>query len=444
LKQASGTVIFRKENTMSTLFIEAGTMTAADHYVRLKLNRRSRRFGCGMTIAGGPLQYESRQKPCPLSREEEEYLIFAGVGSTGSNLGDMQYVRRSGHTDGHGTALMSLAGRGVPSACGAQTTRLFYTNDDGVFYVGGSYWQDGAPASRTIQLASERVHIPRTLPFMPSFNQWYTNREGTTYFLPVTHVTELYLNLLLVFFSEEYGCLIVDTDNGKALCGLERFCRSAGGHLHEDPSLGRMMTLRELETRIAMLALQEQPIMCHDMVMMEQALGLGGCMQNLGSGRHVLGAAPELFKGLGFQFGPSGKSPSNPLGLPGVWEGYTPPGATSMEAAVRRVVDMKFGPEGAYRKIAGSPWKDPEMAMGIPRHEERAVEAAIAFADYVFDTYGRFPAHVDAFQAMMACQAHHLDLEFYDQFYPNSSIPSIHREHAERCPSCTPHKEGRS
>ena len=40
--------------------------------------------------------------------------------------------------------------------------------------------------------------------------------------------------------------------------------------------------------------------------------------------------------------------------------------------------------------------------------------------NYIYDTYGRFPAHVDAMYVPgVWVQAHHLDLAYYDAFYAN-------------------------
>lgn len=416
---------------MTTATVQTESMTAVDHLVRLLQQRKTRRFGCGMHLAGGPLAYESRQEPIPLSAQEEEYLIFAGVGATGLNLGDMQFHRRPSCEDGHGMALMNLNSRTIPSACAAQTTRLFYTNDEGVFFVNTAQVRDGSPSSSVMQLQSTRLDIPRALPFMPSFNQWYTNRPGSTWFLPVTHVTELYLNLLMVLFSEEAGYFVVDTDNGHEPCGLERFRGSRGGHLYDDPGKRRTMSLRELDAMITTLAVQEQGILCQNMLLMQQALGLGGGMQSIGSGRHLLGMEPQVCKGLGFDFvypTRPGVRPC-PLGLAGVWEGYVDPSSTSMASAVRRVFESKFGEHGVYRNGQTPPWRNPEVAQEIQPHSERAIEAAMAMATYVLQTYGRFPAHADAFHMVVACQAHHLDLEFYDAFYSESTLPLAHRNH---------------
>ena len=72
---------------------------------------------------------------------------------------------------------------------------------------------------------------------------------------------------------------------------------------------------------------------------------------------------------------------------------------------------------------------DRRCRRSIAPHDERAVKAVIAFCEYVFATYGRFPAHEDAFKTLIAFQAHHVDAEFYDTFYPKEVLPQAHREH---------------
>ena len=38
-------------------------------------------------------------------------------------------------------------------------------------------------------------------------------------------------------------------------------------------------------------------------------------------------------------------------------------------------------------------------------------------AQYIFDRFGKFPGTVPSMIATIYLQAHHLDLEFYDEFY---------------------------
>jgi hypothetical protein len=416
---------------MKQLAAQPATMEATFTLLDLLQQRKTRRFGLGMTLPGGPLQYTSRHEPMPLSREEERYLIYAAIGKSGRNLGDMQFVGRPGSSEGQGNALMNFGSRTVPSPCAAHATQLFYTNDDGVFFVAEASAPDHPWDLNIVQLQSSRLEIPRDVPFMLPFNQWYTNRPGTTLFMPVTNIALLYLNLLLTMFSEDTGYFIVDTDSGNAACGLDQFRRSAGGHLHDDMAKRRMFSLRELDAAICETAIQEQGIVCEHLVLMQQALGLGGGIQSVGSGRHLLGMEPHLYPGLGFHFViPPGKPlRANPVGLPHVWEGPTPPFVPSMKDAVTRLVADKFGPNGTYRKPNEQPWVNPGTAQQVPQHSDRAVDATIAFTDYVLRTYGRFPAHADACKSIVACQTHHLDEDFYATFYPESTLPEAHRDH---------------
>ena len=393
--------------------------------------RKTRRFGCGMELPAGPLKYKSSHPPLPLTAEEERHLIFAGVGKTGPHTADMQFAARPHGEDGQGMALMSLQGRTVPSACAAQTTRLFFTNDTGTYFVNESSAPEDPAMTKVTELSTQRLDIPRQLPFMLSFNQWYANRPGSTYFIPVTEITTVYLNLLLVLLSDEYGYFIVDTDNENDACGLDRFRKSRGGHLHDDPAKRRTMTLRDLDSAISDTAVQEQGIVAEHIFLMEQVMGLGGGIHSVGSGRHLLGIEPHLVPGLGFQFHmpPTGPRRPNPVGLPGIWEAPTPPLTGSMEKAVLHLIDSKFGPSGLYTTPDSQPWNNPSIKPQIPHHSEQGIAATIAFCEYIVQTYGRFPAHVDAFKSIVACQAHHLDLDFYDKYYPPFALSHSHHHH---------------
>jgi len=54
----------------------------------------------------------------------------------------------------------------------------------------------------------------------------------------------------------------------------------------------------------------------------------------------------------------------------------------------------------------------------VPRYTPEVVECAKDVCNYIYDTYGRFPAHVDAFYAPgMWLQFSHLEMEYYDRFF---------------------------
>lgn len=418
------------------------TSQATELHLMLEVlrQRKTRRFGCGMEIPEGPLRYRSQLPPTPLSQEETHYLLFAGVGETGMHLGDMQYAPRSGGEDGQGMAIMSFHGRTVPSPCAAQATRLFMTDDSGVYFVSRVPDPESGERPSLVKLRDGRLEIPREMPFMLSFNQWYANKPGTLYLIPVTDIASVYLNLLLALFSPECGYFVVDTDNGNAPCGLDAFRRSRGGHLFDDPSRRRTMTLRDLDGAIGDTALQEQAVVCQNMFLMEQAIGLGGGIHSVGSGRHLLGWEPQIFSGLGFQFSPSVVPGirSNPVGIPRVWEGPNPPFARSLEESVLALVASKFGEGGTYAPSGSRPWLESSAAPQIRRHEQQTIDATIAFCNYTMKTYGRFPVHVDAFKTVIAFQAHHIDASFYDRFYPHQNTSATHREHMNHWHQCQP------
>jgi hypothetical protein len=54
-------------------------------------------------------------------------------------------------------------------------------------------------------------------------------------------------------------------------------------------------------------------------------------------------------------------------------------------------------------------------------------QACVAtMAQYIFDTFGKFPATIPAVFCLTYLQAHHLDLEFYDKFYQDGAYLYTH------------------
>jgi len=86
--------------------------------------RRSRRFGLGMKIEGGPLAYQSSHSPVPLSGDEEALLVFAACGVTGHALADLTFQEHQG-----GNMMAGLLGRTVASGDAIQTVALVVIND---------------------------------------------------------------------------------------------------------------------------------------------------------------------------------------------------------------------------------------------------------------------------------------------------------------------------
>src|SRR5690606_15882586 len=93
----------------------------------------------------------------------------------------------------------------------------------------------------------------------------------------------------------------------------------------------------------------------------------------------------------------------------------------------------KFGRGGPFHPETPGPWKDTRrVRAAAERHSERFKECVALQAQYVLDTFGKFPGTVPSIFVMQYLQAFHLDLEFYDRFYEPGSYLETHAHHMER------------
>jgi hypothetical protein len=53
-------------------------------------------------------------------------------------------------------------------------------------------------------------------------------------------------------------------------------------------------------------------------------------------------------------------------------------------------------------------------------------------AQYIFDRFGKFPGTVPSIIATIYLQTHHLDLEFYDDFFEPGAYLRTHADHMAR------------
>jgi hypothetical protein len=419
------------------------------------LDRRSRRFGLGMNMTGGPLAYQSDRQRQPLSVDEEAALAFAACGVPGYALGDLPYSSGPEPESGSGNMMASFLGRTIASADALHLVTLFVINDAGAWMIKRPQDFPREEIPKLIQMARERnltelyeksrvrvadrrVDVPREPPHVPTFNKWSANQPGTTYFLPVNELSALYINFLLAAFNEEFGYFVVDDRNGYRPAGLDRFARSKGGHLSDDPARGRFGSISVFETWLHEFVAIEQGGMLQNLGLMTQALGLGGFP-------HFAAHPFSWFQSLGFRVdnvpfsrtiaaGPImravlkllGKDMPvpTPLGLEQngtvLLKPYCPPYYRNMQEAVLAFVDYKFAAgRGTFRDggvVTG--WLDPrKIQAGIPEYSDRTIAAVTAYCDYVYSRYGRFPADNGPFRTILAHQAHRLDADFYARFY---------------------------
>jgi hypothetical protein len=432
------------------------------------IERRSRRFGKGMQLSGGPLAYTSTCRPEPLTVEEEAALAFAACGITGYALAELPYETGDTPEAGGGNIMIQFIGRTVASGHALHYVTVLVMNDDGVWMLKRpqDYPQsDLAGVIRAarerklvdlyeksrLRIADRRLDVPRQKPFVPSFNKWSANLPGTTYFLPVNEFTADYINVLLAAFGEELGYFIVDERNRFQPAGIARFARSHGGHLHDDPDGGLVATVGFFETWLYEFAAIEQGGILQNLGLMTQALGLGGFphfaahpfiwFQTLGFRMEevpfsrTIGAGPvksAVLKILGRDV-----SIPTAVGLERsgdvLIKAFCPPYYRNMEEAVLAFVDYKYGQgQGKFRDGGGATgWRDGGAVQGgIPPYSDKAIAATIAYCEYVYGRYGRFPANSGPFRTVLAYQAHHIDPDFYEKFYRPEALGETQRRHA--------------
>lgn len=437
---------------------------AAYPLIRALRERRSRRFGLGMSMPAGPLAYRSRHTPVGLTEIEEATLVFAACGVTGHALADLCYSQ-----DGGGSIMAGMVARTIASGDGLQTVALMVINDQGTFLVRRPQELDPQSIPELIELGRQdklvelyrrlRVRISEsrtTTPTEPLFNinanRWSAHAPGTTYFLPINDVTLMYINGLLEIFNEHTGAFALDERNSFRPAGLARFARSRGGHLEDDPKRGRVATVRQIEQFVTEFVTVEQGMMLQNLGLMSQALGLGG-FPNFAN--HEFG----WFQALGFQMKEMPASRYLGAGSLVAWamrllgrdlpvpypvrlerngedllKPFCPPNYPSMTEAVRAVANLKFGPKGIFRgHPAGNAWaRSNEVTKAIEPVSESAIQAACAYCEYLWQRYGRFPVYLTPYRTVLGFQGCHVDAEFYDRFYRQDALSATQREDFKR------------
>lgn len=404
--------------------------------------RRSRRFGMGMEIPSGPLAYRSAADPVPLSELERSVLLAAGTGVTGWSFGIPFGPDRP---EEHAHYTQRFTGRTAPTAAGIGTPVLFSTDDSGTYLTNTRDVRPERSAetpadpdaaldamaetvrANTVQLSGRRLDLPAAPPHMLEPNLWMANAPGSTLFMPVGDASEQVLGLMAMALAN--GSVLVDDAAGRPAGDLAPFVRS--GLLRED----RRVPLTVLQQMAYEANVAELAFIGHNIVLVMQAMGLGGLYFNGLNRWSVLGAFRDSgVEGLGFRFVHDARWPvPNPVGLDGHLEGLCPPYVTDMREAVQIFVERKFGPEGAYDPGAAGAWASPEVVKGgVTPYSEEFVDCLGEAAQYVYDTYGRFPNTFSTMVLTGYVQAVHLDTGFYDAHYRPGAYLRTHGEHMDR------------
>jgi hypothetical protein len=180
----------------------------------------------------------------------------------------------------------------------------------------------------------------------------------------------------------------------------------------------------------------EQGMVLQNLSLATEALGLGGFpnfarheyswfnalgfrMSSLPATRYA--GAPRLLSTLANWFNRDVQIPF-PIGLEQneapLLKPFSPPYYNSMKDAVHAFVETKFGASGIYRRgVAQSAWREPTHYANIPAPSPAAIDATIAYCEYVYERYGRFPAYAAPFRTIIGFQVCRPDSDFYREFY---------------------------
>jgi hypothetical protein len=410
---------------------------AAFPLVEALFGRRSRRFALGDEISDGPLAYRSRHEPVPLTELERMVVLSAMGGTTGWHYSITRNARYAPHAANYAGA---AAGRTFPSAAGFHTAELFFTDDSGVYFFptrdAGALVDPSVEEvtpelvverhrGRVRRLSDRRLHLPAAEPYMEGHNTWCVNVPGSLLVIPVADLAQ-HMLAILSFLAQNGYCLYDDV-NGRPIPVIQRFADLV--------DVDQPLPLTAMEQYALTEATAELATSCYAGVLMLQAMGLGGWMFDGIDRFTMLGASgdPEV-PGLGFRYDEDERwSTPNPTGLPGVFEAFCPPHHADMAAAVEAFATRKFGPGGPFNAGTPGAWTDSPGFRGSATVHDEHFKACIALqAQYVLDTFGKFPGTVPTLFILNYVQAHHLDLEFYDRFFAPGSYLRTHTEHMQR------------
>ena len=450
--------------------------------------RRTRRIARGTSVPANGLSHTSTNAPKPLSALEEAVLIVS-TGLTGSVTHDGPLQIPSGGNE-LGTPFVNALGRSASSPDNSQATTFFMINDEGIFLLkklegesalnvlsglppdhadwADADWLAAADAVK-VKLYDGRLEFPRQFPYYLGWNKQISNRPGTTIFLPVVDCTRGYINIILNLLTEPDGQRPLFVDDWKTFkpadvvealewAGVELGFAGAdkkvpyeviGGLDRAQDKFVNPNIALPLGLASTMRVNYEAFFHLQNLMLVGQAMGLGGWVHASVAPPYVLERDPaKQFLGLGFRmeagkawsdtdWPPVPASQPNPVGIDGVLQGLCPPYVASMDDAVDQLLAEKYGPGGMYGdlNVFKRPYVAESMAQEYLQNASHYSDQAVAYAKqicgYIFDTYGRFPAHCDAFHVPgIWLQFSHLELEYYEKFF-NPNQFTRQSEHAE-------------
>lgn len=406
-------------------------------FIKTIYSRRSRRFGWGMEIPSGPLKFKSDKLPVGLDEFENAFIIATGMGVSGWHNG----IPFSSSQDGLCTYNVRFTGRTFPCTAGIGNCDLFYTNDNGTFFVstrdgdGNKPWEISRESEaeklinqvsgHTKKINNKRLSLSRDGKNYSAHNIWNGNTEGSTLYIPVANVSEQLIAML--FIVVESGYVVFDDIKKKNAGALDKYIKS--GLLQHD----RKYPLSYLEQYTLTQCAVEMGTMGHNMSLSLQPLGLGGWFYSGINPFSIMGLKAKSGQpGLEFEFEFNEDwGVPNPTGISDLYASMTPPHFETMSEAVNKFIEKKFGNRGTFRG-KNHPYKDETFTNHGNLPSEETIKCVSEVAEYIFSEYSKFPGTVPSIFIRYYVQAQRIDTDYYDKFFKPGSYIETHKANVER------------
>jgi hypothetical protein len=404
----------------------------------------------------GPLAFASEHEVVPLSEVEEAIIAWSAMGPNGMAHWDIAI-----HGGFH--ELVTIAGRTAAAPGNSFAHDLLIIKDDGAYI-----YNPGPERERAVEIQGEedyhkvlgwyRDGMHKVLDHRPDIDwgtrapgapnaslfgpyQYNLNRDGQTWFIPITDIGWLYFSIILNIF-DAWHIYFVD-DQTQEPAGV--------GPWVEEGKLEFPITISQFEWFIFQVETYPPGSYVQNMRLAAEAMGLGNWIFCGYFDDILMGAFPDVARGLEFRHEPlNEKAPTasgmlKTFGVEGVKEGtYVPsPRYPDGKTIIDAMMEEKYGTgrtmsrgDDNWMLTHNGPFK-PETVREIANHpdvqvSDWAVEASIAYVDYCVERYGQCPVYFNPMQCNFGAVIHHVDEAFYEGYYDGSTVTPQIREHMDR------------
>jgi hypothetical protein len=428
--------------------------------------RRTHRVSRGSSVEAGTMTYTSTEPRVPLS-ELEEAILISLTGCTGLTMPDRPFADPRDGTPIMAKPNLNMAGRSAGSPDNAQGTHFFLINDTGTYFLrklpppdggGTSVFDADALVARAreakVKLLDRRIDVPdgnRDFPAYLDSNRFLSNLPGTTILFPVVDLSRQYINGMMYLLTQPEGArpAIVDDRNFYRPAGTKKWIKEGFLNKKLKLPLGAIWSMR---TQI------EADLLLQNLMVTANAMGLGAWIHASLSPPVLLG--DPKFTGrygnmLHFDWATPKWKPidllrwqvplpmvanlrANPIGLRHQGESLiktmSPPNYPTIADAVRTVIADKFGASGIYsdQSLFARIYKGDygtEYLKEASNYSSKVIDCTTDVCTYIYETHGRFPAHVDAIHVPgVWLQTHHVEPDYYERFF-RDGLTEQHRKH---------------